>query len=128
MIHQIVIIILIRCYIMSEELRNKFEDLIDEMYNLKFKVISDYADIERRVVRFRRVSVYVTLILTHEISFDVYAFLTEGIYELGETHLLTTRMLEVKKICFAFDAREMNTTERLYPENRRGKNTKTSGL
>ena len=62
------------------------------------------------------------------IDFDIYSNLKSGIYELGELHLITRKMLELKKIGLKYNGREMNTTERLYPKDRQGEETKTSGL
>jgi hypothetical protein len=112
----------------GEESREQFEQLINELYNLKYKVITDYDDDGARFVLLKRYTVHVTLKLAQSIDFDVYADLSAGIYEIGDLHNLTRNMLNVKKIALAYHAREMNTTERLYPSNRQGEHTTTSGL
>ncbi|MCY3411863.1 MAG: hypothetical protein INQ03_09545 [Candidatus Heimdallarchaeota archaeon] len=108
--------------------KESFEHLLDEFHKEKFEFLSDTLDEKVRIVRLKKHTVYVNLFHSHIISYDAYAELSAGIYELGELHVLTRRMLNVKKICQAYEAREMNTTERLYPANRRGENTSTSGL
>ncbi len=105
-----------------------FETLLDEFHKEKYDFLSDIIEENRRVVRLKKYTMYVSFIVTNMIAFDVFAELTSGIYELGELHSLTRRMLNVKKLCLSYDAREMNTTERLYPSDRRGENTNTSGL
>ncbi len=62
------------------------------------------------------------------LSFDCYAELKGGIYELGELATIVKYMLEFRNTLIQHGAREINTTERLYPKDRRGKNTRTSGL
>jgi hypothetical protein len=106
----------------------KFEKMLDELHQEKFELIEDFDQDGQRVVMLKRRNIFCTLILSTFIKFDIYADLSSGIYEMGELHVLTRNMLNVKKICLAYEAEEMNTTERLYPENRRGKNTQTSGL
>lgn len=107
---------------------SNFEALLSDLHKEKYDFISDFIENERRVVRLKKYTIQVTLILTHIISFDAYAELSGGIYELGDLHSLTRRMLNLKKLCLSYEAREMNTTERLYPADRRGQNTTTSGL
>ncbi|OLS22543.1 MAG: hypothetical protein HeimC2_29170 [Candidatus Heimdallarchaeota archaeon LC_2] len=107
---------------------DKFEKMLDELHKEKFELIEDFDQDGSRVVMLKHRTLHCTLILSSFIKFDIYSQLNSGIYELGELHVLTRNMLNVKKICLAYEAEEMNTTERLYPENRRGKNTKTSGL
>ncbi|MHA2031329.1 MAG: hypothetical protein ACW99A_16490 [Candidatus Kariarchaeaceae archaeon] len=106
----------------------KFEKMLDELHQEKFGLVEDFDQDETRVVMLKRRNIFCTIVLSTHIKFDIYADLSAGIYELGELHVLTRNMLNVKKICLAYEAEEMNTTERLYPENRRGKNTQTSGL
>ncbi|MCH8907238.1 MAG: hypothetical protein IH840_09130 [Candidatus Heimdallarchaeota archaeon] len=114
---------------MSKEFRSLSEKLLDDLHELKYDMQEDYDEDGVRIVQFRRHTVWITLQIKDEtIDFDVYGDLSAGIYELGDLHLLTRRMLEVKKVCLSYEAREMNTTERLYPKNRQGKETKTSGL
>ncbi len=62
------------------------------------------------------------------LSFDCYAELKGGIYELGELATIVKYMLGFRNTLIQHGAREINTTERLYPKDRRGKNTRTSGL
>ena len=64
----------------------------------------------------------------HGLSFDCYAELSGGIYEIGELASITKNLLLFRETLLQHGAREINTTERLYPADRRGKNTKTSGL
>lgn len=112
-----------------ENVGSLLESLLDDLFGKKYKIVSDgYDDHKQRIIQLRKHTMHLTLILTDIISYDLYSFLTEGIYEIGDLHLLTSRLLETKKICVAYNAREMNTTERLYPSNRRGKDTQTSGL
>jgi len=113
---------------MDKSLREHFEELLNKVHNMKFEIISDFDRDNERVVILKRYSIRLTLKASTGIDFDVYCDLSSGIYELGDLHLLTRTMLEIKKLCLAYDAREMNTTERLYPENRQGKLTQTSGL
>jgi len=113
---------------MDQDLRARFESLLDELHGLKFEITDDFDQDGHRTVLLKRHTIKVAVINKTQIDFDVYADLSEGIYELGELHALTRRILNVKKACLAYDAREMNTTERLYPQNRRGKHTQTSGL
>lgn len=108
--------------------KNKFEKMLDELHQEKFELIEDFDQDGTRVVLLKRRTIFCTLILSTYIRFDIYAELNSGIYELGDVHVLARNMLNVKKICLDYEAEEMNTTERLYPENRRGKNTQTSGL
>ncbi len=106
----------------------KFEKMLDDLHKEKFELVEDFDQEGSRVVMLKSRNLFCTLILSTFIKFDIYSELSSGIYELGELHVLTRNMLNVKKICLSYEAEEMNTTERLYPENRRGKNTKTSGL
>ena len=62
------------------------------------------------------------------VSYDSYAELKGGIYETGDLLTLVKYLLIFKETLEKHGAREINTTERLYPANRRGKNTKTSEL
>jgi hypothetical protein len=113
----------------SENAGYLLESLLDDLFGKKYKIVSDgYDDKNQRIIQLRKHTMHLTLVLTNIISYDLYSYLTEGIYEIGDLHLLTNRLLETKKICVAYNAREMNTTERLYPSNRRGKETQTSGL
>lgn len=105
-----------------------FETLLDEFHKEKYEFLSDILEGKKRIVRLKKYTIYVSFIVTNIISFDVFAELSRGIYELGDLHTLTRKMLNIKKICLSYNAREMNTTERLYPEDRRGENTTTSGL
>lgn len=112
----------------EEMMKKKFESMLDEFHKFNYKIISDGDVGEKRVVHLQKHTIKLTLILDRIISYDVYAYLTEGIYEIGDVHILTRKLLDVKKICQKFEAREMNTTERLYPQTRQGKYTQTSGL
>ncbi len=112
----------------TPERRSRIENLLDDLYGLKYEIVSDYDNEEKRVVMLKHHTIFVTLILSELLDFDVYADLSAGIYELGDLHSLTRKMLELKKLCLSYHAREMNTTERLYPANRRGSQTSTSGL
>ncbi len=109
-------------------LEKKFEDLLLEFHKENYQFLSDHLESNRRVVQLKKYTLNVVLIQTDQISFDIFADLNAGVYELGELHSLTTRMLNVKKLCLEYNCREMNTTERLYPADRRGKQTQTSGL
>ena len=81
-------------------MRSKFEKLLDELHDLNFKIISDYDEKNERIVIFQHHTIRVTVKLTQSIDFDVYADLISGIYELGDLHSLTRRMLNIKKLCF----------------------------
>ncbi len=75
-------------------------------------------------------SLYFTIFLDPKgiISYDSYAELKGGIYETGDLIALLKYMLRFKEILEKEGAREINTTERLYPADRRGKHTRTSGI
>lgn len=104
------------------------EHVLDELHKLGCKIISDFDVGSERIIQLRKHTLYITLKYEEIISFDVYSYLSSGIYELGELQSLTRKMLEIKKIILAFNSREMNTTERLYPKDRQGSDTQTSGL
>jgi hypothetical protein len=111
------------------EIREKLEKILDYFHENKFKIISDTNVKDERVVTLHKYEVYVALFQDkNEISFDVYGSLKERIYEFGELNLLTRTILNVKKMGLELGIRERNTTERLYPDDRRGNQTKTSGL
>lgn len=110
-------------------LRERMEAVLTKFYESKFKFESDFNKNYNRVVMMKRYQVQVTLVQTRtEISYDIYADLAQGIYEIGDMNVVTNIMLNAKRIARSFGLREMNTTERLYPADRRGKNTQTSGL
>ena len=113
---------------MDQELVNLFEDLLGKLHTEGFEITDDFDQDEFRVVMLKKRNMYCNLKMGWNIFFDVYAELTDGIYEIGDLHHLTRNLLNIKKICLDVQAEEMNTTERLYPENRRGKNTQTSRL
>jgi len=113
----------------DRDYRKYFEDLLTEVHANKFNLTEDRMDGEDRIVTFEKYQIICTLIRKPQgIDFDIYTKIKAGIYELGELHLITRKMLELKKIALKYNAREMNTTERLYPQDRQGKETKTSGL
>lgn len=113
---------------MSER-KEQMEKVLDFFHDEKYKFEADFTSPEgERVVVLRKYDIRVTL--TQEakgISFDIYADLN-GVYEFGDMHVLLTAMLRAKDHCMKLNLRERNTTERLYPPDRRGKNTETSGL
>ena len=113
----------------DRDIRLKGEQLLDDLHELGYEAEDDFDENDERFVQFKRHTILVTIKITKlDLEFDVYAELNSGIYEIGDLHLLTRKMLELKKLCLSYEAREINTTERLYPQNRRGKNTQTSGL
>lgn len=110
-------------------LRSKMESILDHFHKANFKVVSDSDVKGERVVILQRYAIITTLVMNkEEISFDCYADIKEGVYEFGDLNILSRTMLNVKKIAGEIGLRERNTTERLYPDDRRGKNTETSGL
>lgn len=116
---------------MSTEFRTFFEALLDELHADGFRVESDKEEKGSRIVNFQRYQITVTVIShpnSENIDFDIYADLKAGLYEIGDVHLLLRKMLSAKKICLSYNGREMNTTERLYPQDRQGDQTQTSGL
>ncbi len=113
----------------EKTLREKFEKVIDEFHELNVKFVSDQSTEEYRRVVMKRYQVVFTLILDKNgVSFDTYADLKSGVYELGDLHTMVRFMLKVREKCKYLGFREMNTTERLYPSNRIGDMTRTSEL
>ena len=51
-----------------------------------------------------------------------------GYYELGDVNVIANKINLLNEIAEKYDLKQINTTERLYPYNRRGENTRTSGL
>jgi len=112
----------------TPEVRKIAEDIISQIHNLGYKITRDIDIKNERYVTFEKFQIHVTIKVSDWISSDIYAELSKGIYELGDLHVITRKMLELKKLLHSFQIREMNTTERLYPEDRQGKSTTTSGL
>ncbi len=113
----------------TKEQRELFEKILDDFHKDRFKFISDRDVNGTRVVTLSKYGATVVLVLEEQgVAFDTFADLKTGIYELGDLHTLTRVMLAVKKKCLDLGCREMNTTERLYPQERQGSETKTSGL
>lgn len=111
------------------DLKDYMEKVLDFFHEERYKFEADFnTDDGERVVVLRKYDIRVTLVKeTGVISYDIYADL-RGVYELGELHVLLREMLRAKDYCKQLDLRERNTTERLYPPDRTGKNTETSGL
>ncbi|MFV2016356.1 MAG: hypothetical protein ACC656_13070, partial [Candidatus Heimdallarchaeota archaeon] len=82
----------------------KFEKMLDELHQEKFELIEDFDQDNTRVVMMKRRNIFCTIILSTYIRFDIYADLGAGIYELGDLHVLTRNLLNVKKICLAYEA------------------------
>lgn len=113
----------------SRELRESFEEALDYFHQHRFKIVSDRDVDGKRTVTLRKYGATFVLVLEDRgIAFDTFADLKTGIYELGDLNTLVSIMLQVKRMCLEKGFREMNTTERLYPADRQGKETKTSGL
>ncbi len=113
----------------TREIREKFEKILDYFYNNRYKIVSDRDVDGKRTVTLSKYGATLVLVLEeNNVAFDTYAELKEGIYELGELNTLVSIMLQAKRMCLELDFREMNTTERLYPKDRQGAETKTSGL
>ena len=113
----------------NTELNAQFEELLDYFHEEKCSFEGDYNNaLGERVVVVKKydIRIYIVKEKTH-ISFDIYCEL-QGVYEIGDLHVLLGNMLRIKDKCKLLELRERNTTERLYPAERRGKFTETSGL
>ncbi len=110
-------------------LREQFEEVLDYFYKNRFKIVSDRDVNGHRTVTLSKYGATLVLVMEKKgIAFDTFADLKTGIYELGELNTLVSAMLQAKRMCLEKGFREMNTTERLYPKDRQGAETKTSGL
>ncbi|RMG20843.1 MAG: hypothetical protein D6732_28190 [Methanobacteriota archaeon] len=110
-------------------IREQFEEVLDYFHGNRFRILSDRDVDGHRTVTLSKYGAILVLVLEgNVIAFDTYADLKAGIYELGELNTLVSVMLQAKRMCLDRGFREMNTTERLYPRDRRGSETRTSGL
>ena len=106
---------------MSKESNKILDEAVELLIAEKFSFESDYNVNYNRVIVLKRYGVSITLYQNaNEISYDVYADLAKGIYEIGDMNILTNHMLRANRIAKSFNFREMNTPERLYPSDRAG--------
>ena len=101
-------------------------EILRQLAELRFKPVSETDDFIH-LKRFATVHLFIWFD-TKDPRFDTYAELTGGLYEYGEIAGFFKGMYQARELLIATGLREIGRSERLYPENRRGKNTRTSEL
>ena len=103
-------------------------EILSDIKKIGFnKYIKTYEG-EIKFYTFEKYQVVVQLILKNTIEIDFYAELKGGYYEFGDVNVIANKMKSLNELSKKYNLYQINTTERLYPQNRRGENTRTSGL
>ena len=103
-------------------------EILDEIKKIGFFTHEEAILGDFKFYTFQKYQIIVQLILKKSIEIDFYAELTGGIYETGDISVIANKMGALNELSAKFKIKQINTTERLYPHNRRGRNTNTSGL
>ena len=102
------------------------KQLLEQLTKIRFKPVSE-SDHFVHLQRFAAVHLFIWFD-SKDPRFDTYAELSGGLYEYGEIAGFFKGMYQARELLLAQGLREIGRSERLYPENRRGKNTRTSEL
>ena len=107
---------------------NLREIVIKGVKKLGFSEFENTFDGKVEYITFQKYQIVIQLIVKNTIEIDFYAELKGGYYELGDVNVIANKLNALNDIANKYNLRQINTTERLYPYNRRGENTRTSGL
>ena len=106
----------------------QLNEILNEIKTIGFNKYRESLQNEVRFYTFLKYQIVVQLIVKNTIEIDFYAELKGGYYELGDVNIIANKINSLNDIAIKYNLRQINTTERLYPYNRRGENTRTSGL
>ena len=107
---------------------DQLNEIIHEIKTIGFHNYEEALQNEVKFYTFQKYQIVVQLTVKNMIEIDFYAELKGGYYELGDVNIIANKINSLNDIANKYNLRQINTTERLYPSNRRGENTRTSGL
>ena len=104
------------------------DQILNEIKKVGFHKYEEATQNDFKFYTFEKYQIVVQLILKDTIEIDFYAELKGGYYEFGDVNVIANKMKSLNELSEKYNLYQINTTERLYPQNRRGENTRTSGL